>query len=384
MGVYDGGFNTVLRKDVTVMNTDSPPKADAGLKPALDAAVEFVHQAVVPGSWRTEVKDESSTSEEDEEEEEEHEEEASEEEEEEEVEPFPEERDNFLQQLYKFMEDRGTPINKKPVLGYRNLDLFKLYRLVHKLGGFHDIESGSVWKTVYQALGIPVLNSAAGYNVKCAYRKYLYGFEEFCTSCSITFHMDLPLKQPKAEGETGGAGGATTVPPLASSSSTEEQKPKACNSERENLCCSETGSAQPIVCKVIYSFTRSEEETELTRNKPEIEPPKAEQQKAERDGDGVDEEEGDDHHKHGSDEEEGPSFAGLRAEGVKLESYDEEQEEGEEEDISGSGARSRDGSEYSKLDGLYSIPSACCALCSWLSRVHSSITWLVAAAASFP
>uniref|UniRef100_A0AAZ3PB00 ARID domain-containing protein n=1 Tax=Oncorhynchus tshawytscha TaxID=74940 RepID=A0AAZ3PB00_ONCTS len=157
----DGKFNTVLRKDVTVMDTDSPPKADAGLKQVLDAAVEFVHQAVVPGSWRTEVKDESSTSEEDEEEEEQ-EEEASEEEDEEEVEPFPEERDNFLQQLYKFMEDRGTPINKKPVLGYRNLDLFKLYRLVHQLGGFHDIESGSVWKTVYQALGIPVLNSAAG------------------------------------------------------------------------------------------------------------------------------------------------------------------------------------------------------------------------------
>lgn len=148
------------------------------------------------------------------------------------MEPFPEERENFLQQLYKFMEDRGepprtfalfhplvqvqrwllpsfpgvafapvgTPINKRPVLGYRNLNLFKLYRLVHKLGGFDNvsdllsgrlaaaaplslsvltgaavsweqIESGSVWKQVYQDLGIPILNSAAGYNVKCAYRK---------------------------------------------------------------------------------------------------------------------------------------------------------------------------------------------------------------------
>lgn len=152
----------------------------------------------------------------------------------EEVEPFPEERENFVQQLYKFMEDRGepgavlipscsfapavavaspvhllpfsagTPINKRPVLGYRNLNLFKLYRLVHKLGGFDNvsdaltaapagvvdsshaclsvltdniimleqIESGAVWKQVYQDLGIPILNSAAGYNVKCAYRKY--------------------------------------------------------------------------------------------------------------------------------------------------------------------------------------------------------------------
>uniref|UniRef100_A0A8C1JPP0 Translocase of outer mitochondrial membrane 20 n=1 Tax=Cyprinus carpio TaxID=7962 RepID=A0A8C1JPP0_CYPCA len=141
---------------------------------ALDAAWDFQRNGTVPNTWRTEVKDESSSSEEeDEEEEEEQEEEASSEEEEEEVEPFPEEKDNFLQQLYKFMEDRGTPINKRPVLGYRNLNLFKLYRLVHKLGGFDSIESGSVWKQVYQDLGIPVLNSAAGYNVKCAYRKYL-------------------------------------------------------------------------------------------------------------------------------------------------------------------------------------------------------------------
>lgn len=88
----------------------------------------------------------------------------------------------------------GTPINKRPVLGYRNLNLFKLFRLVHKLGGFDNIESGAVWKQVYQDLGIPVLNSAAGYNVKCAYKKYLYGFEEYCRSANIEFQMALPEK----------------------------------------------------------------------------------------------------------------------------------------------------------------------------------------------
>lgn len=104
---------------------------------ALDAALEFQQQFVVPSTWKTEVKEESSSSEDDDEdEEEEQEEDASGEEEEvkaeactrsskpqfpnwesvsnglvsclqEEVEPFPEERENFLQQLYKFMEDRG-------------------------------------------------------------------------------------------------------------------------------------------------------------------------------------------------------------------------------------------------------------------------------------
>uniref|UniRef100_A0A8C9XIL6 AT-rich interaction domain 4B n=1 Tax=Sander lucioperca TaxID=283035 RepID=A0A8C9XIL6_SANLU len=160
---------------------------------ALDAALEFLQQFVVPSTWKTEVKEESSSSEDEEEDEEEGQEEDASGEEEEEVEPFPEERENFLQQLYKFMEDRGTPINKRPVLGYRNLNLFKLYRLVHKLGGFDNIESGSVWKQVYQDLGIPVLNSAAGYNVKCAYRKYVQAQTDMQFVVCFTLLMSMFL-----------------------------------------------------------------------------------------------------------------------------------------------------------------------------------------------
>uniref|UniRef100_A0A8B9S8C5 AT-rich interaction domain 4A n=1 Tax=Apteryx owenii TaxID=8824 RepID=A0A8B9S8C5_APTOW len=108
----------------------------------------------------------------------------------------PEERDNFLQQLYKFMEDRGTPINKPPVLGYKDLNLFKLFRLVYQQGGCDSIESGAVWKQIYMDLGIPILNSAASYNVKTAYRKYLYGFEEYCRSANIQFRT-IHHNEPK-------------------------------------------------------------------------------------------------------------------------------------------------------------------------------------------
>uniref|UniRef100_A0A8C2SUE2 AT-rich interactive domain-containing protein 4B n=1 Tax=Coturnix japonica TaxID=93934 RepID=A0A8C2SUE2_COTJA len=189
----DGKFVSVPRKDVREISETSA-KPDALLKQAFDQALEFRKNKTVPSNWKTELKEDSSSSEAEEEEEDEKEKEDNSSEEEEELEPFPEERENFLQQLYKFMEDRGTPINKRPVLGYRNLNLFKLFRLVHKLGGFDNIESGAVWKQVYQDLGIPVLNSAAGYNVKCAYKKYLYGFEEYCTSANIEFQMALPEK----------------------------------------------------------------------------------------------------------------------------------------------------------------------------------------------
>ncbi|XP_078255235.1 AT-rich interactive domain-containing protein 4B isoform X2 [Rhinoraja longicauda] len=182
----DGKFVAVPRKDVAEFDSEMASKYDAAMKEALDQALEFLKSGTIPHNWKTELKEESSTSDDEERDEEE---ESSEEEEE--VEPFPVERENFLQQLYKFMEDRGTPINKRPVLGYRDLNLFKLYRLVHQLGGFDNIESGAVWKQVYQDLGIPVMNSAAGYNVKCAYRKYLCGFEDYCKSANIQFPTSL-------------------------------------------------------------------------------------------------------------------------------------------------------------------------------------------------
>ncbi|XP_057198924.1 AT-rich interactive domain-containing protein 4B isoform X1 [Triplophysa rosa] len=246
----DGKFYTVFRKDVRELNEEKIPKADAALKPALDAACEFQRDGTVPSTWRTEVKDESSSSEEDaEEEEEEREEEEGSSEEEEEVEPFPEERENFLQQLYKFMEDRGTPINKRPVLGYRNLDLFKLYRLVHKLGGFDNIDSGSIWKQVYQDLGIPVLNSAAGYNVKCAYRKYLHGFEDYCASTGITFRMDLPYKTgEKTDVKTEETAGASNS--VSSGEELKVHKEPEASDTRHVLKEEETDAAGPCEGKV--------------------------------------------------------------------------------------------------------------------------------------
>ena len=50
-----------------------------------------------------------------------------------------EEKDRFVAQLYKFMDDRGTPINKAPVIGNRDLSLYKLFRVVQKFGGYNKV-----------------------------------------------------------------------------------------------------------------------------------------------------------------------------------------------------------------------------------------------------
>uniref|UniRef100_A0A4W6G6P9 AT-rich interactive domain 4A n=1 Tax=Lates calcarifer TaxID=8187 RepID=A0A4W6G6P9_LATCA len=180
----DSKFHTVARRHVHPVTSISIAKSDYSNRRGLEAAQGFMRSREVPDVWKMDMSQilDSSSSDEDDEEEKENERPGVSDEE-----PDPEERDHFLQQLYKFMEDRGTPINKPPVLGYKDLNLFKLFRLVYHLGGCHKIESGTVWKQVYMDLGIPVLNSAASYNVKTAYRKYLYGFEEYCRSASITF-----------------------------------------------------------------------------------------------------------------------------------------------------------------------------------------------------
>ncbi|XP_028251332.1 AT-rich interactive domain-containing protein 4A isoform X2 [Parambassis ranga] len=198
----DGKFCTVPRRHVHAVNNASINKSEFSSRRGFEAAQTFLRKREVPDIWKmdmSQILDSSSSEDDDDEEEKESEEEEEEDEEEKEKkkkkhikeepeeELDPEERDHFLQQLYKFMEDRGTPINKPPVLGYKDLNLFKLFRLVYQLGGCHKIESGTVWKQVYMDLGIPVLNTAASYNVKTAYKKYLYGFEEYCRSAFITF-----------------------------------------------------------------------------------------------------------------------------------------------------------------------------------------------------
>ncbi|KAL1437522.1 hypothetical protein MTO96_048904 [Rhipicephalus appendiculatus] len=58
-----------------------------------------------------------------------------------------EEKDRFVAQLYKFMDERGTPINKGPSMAGRDLNLYRLFRVVSKLGGCNRVTNHNQWKT---------------------------------------------------------------------------------------------------------------------------------------------------------------------------------------------------------------------------------------------
>ncbi|XP_077052921.1 uncharacterized protein LOC143702885 isoform X1 [Siphateles boraxobius] len=82
--------------------------------------------------------------------------------------PHPEEQ-LFLDQLFIFMERRGSAISKVPNLGFKKIDLFLMYSVVKRLGGYERVTSHRLWKTVYNELGgSPGSTSAA----TCTRRHY--------------------------------------------------------------------------------------------------------------------------------------------------------------------------------------------------------------------
>jgi Ras-related protein Rab-1A len=88
-------------------------------------------------------------------------------------------------QLYKFMDDSGTPLNKSPMIANRDVDLHKLFRVVHKLGGYNRVTNQNKWRSVTTRLKLP--NNQITYNqVKSVYKKCLLSYESFYKTLGVT------------------------------------------------------------------------------------------------------------------------------------------------------------------------------------------------------
>ncbi|CAH1262965.1 ARID4A [Branchiostoma lanceolatum] len=170
----DGKYHVVNKEDTREFNKEQAERIESpSLKPAIDLAIKYLDTGDIPTSWDNNKKrsKEESDAEEGNEVEEEDEESSDED---------SEEKEKFLEDLYRFMEEKGTPITKPPVLGYRDLNLFKLYEMVQGQGGFDEVtKDGGQWKELYSKMGIPAQHSAASHNIKAAYKKYLHDYEEF-------------------------------------------------------------------------------------------------------------------------------------------------------------------------------------------------------------
>ncbi|XP_071322803.1 AT-rich interaction domain 6 isoform X2 [Trachinotus anak] len=102
--------------------------------------------------------------------------------------------DQFLKDLYIFMRKRDTPIERIPHLGFKQIDLFVMFKTVRDLGGYHQVTSQQLWKQVYNRLGGNPRSTSAATCTRRHYEKLLLPYE--CHLKGILMNA-MPQHQPK-------------------------------------------------------------------------------------------------------------------------------------------------------------------------------------------
>jgi len=95
-----------------------------------------------------------------------------------------EERDRkqFTQEIHKFMAEVGKPLSKIPIMGYKELDLYQLYKEVTAHGGFNEVvKNVGTWSKIWKRLGNfdPSITDSS-FRLKKNYERYLLEYEYKC------------------------------------------------------------------------------------------------------------------------------------------------------------------------------------------------------------
>lgn len=93
------------------------------------------------------------------------------------VEEITETEKQFLKDLYVFMKKRNTPIERIPNLGFKQIDLYVMFKTVKELGGYHQVTAQQLWKHVYNRLGGNPRSTSAATCTRRHYEKLLLPYE---------------------------------------------------------------------------------------------------------------------------------------------------------------------------------------------------------------
>ncbi|XP_063994153.1 AT-rich interactive domain-containing protein 4B isoform X2 [Diachasmimorpha longicaudata] len=161
-----------------------------------------------------------------------------------------EEKDHFVAQLYKFMDDRGTPINNCPMIGSEDIDLYRLFRAVYKLGGYNRVTNQNQWKSITRRLGLSTHANLSTHNlVKQAYKKFLHSFEDFYRKlgCTMVNHPRGSIrKQRPGRSLIRDKDRNTPVPPMLQKS----EKEKEPDEEKKIISEEEKKPIVPVVSPI--------------------------------------------------------------------------------------------------------------------------------------
>ncbi|XP_032663927.1 AT-rich interactive domain-containing protein 3C-like [Odontomachus brunneus] len=131
-------------------------------------------------------------------------------------------RKEFLDDLFSFMQARGQPINRLPIMAKSVLDLYELYNLVIQRGGLVEVINKKLWQEIIKGLRLPSSITSAAFTLRTQYRKYLYDYECSKEHLSTPEELQVAIDGNRREGRrssystyTGNGGGENSVVPRA-------------------------------------------------------------------------------------------------------------------------------------------------------------------------
>ncbi|KAM8865829.1 AT-rich interactive domain-containing protein 5A [Synchiropus picturatus] len=102
------------------------------------------------------------------------------------------EEKSFVSGLHSFMKARGSPIERIPHLGFKQINLWRIYQAVEKLGGYDSVTAQRLWKKVYDELGGSPGSTSAATCTRRHYERLVLPFERH-----LTGQEDKPLPPSK-------------------------------------------------------------------------------------------------------------------------------------------------------------------------------------------
>nr|XP_061803966.1 AT-rich interactive domain-containing protein 3A [Nerophis lumbriciformis] len=109
-------------------------------------------------------------------------------------------RKEFLDDLFSFMQKRGTPVNRIPIMAKQVLDLYMLYKLVTEKGGLVEVINKKIWREITKGLNLPTSITSAAFTLRTQYMKYLYPYECEKRGLSSPSELQAAIDSNRREG----------------------------------------------------------------------------------------------------------------------------------------------------------------------------------------